>query len=538
MHTLFTVNGKPFFSIGGQTHNSSTCTQETMERAWQAATLMGLNTIAAPVTWEALEPQEGTFCFDQVDWIMAGARDRSMKAVLLWFGTWKNGTSHYVPTWVKADKQRFPWCHSLGGAPTRILSPHGEETLKADQRAFTALMTYVRAHNDDQTVIAVQVENEPGLCGTPRDYAPIANALFDADVPADVMTWLPEAPDCFIRRAWEKQGSPAEGSWRKVFGPVDCAEIFSAYHVSGYCNAVAETGRSVYPEMPLYCNVWLGEMYNRVAGVDFPSGGATCRMLDLWKLRTPAIDVIAPDVYLQDLRTYEAVCSAYARPDNLLYIPESGPSALNALNVLTMIAEKGLTGIHTFGLDSCVDDNGQLRPACAEWVHTVRILTAMKPLLEKYIGTDKLYAVAQYEGCSTINLDFGDYLGRAACFNPNGNAFAERLPFMDTFHTDPADRQVRGKGLIVDAGDGVFYIAGEGFNLVLTRKDDIDLMASGVRASTFHNGRHGEYLSVEEGCFDENGNFVPHRRRCGDETDFGIWTHWDVGVIRVVMDRH
>ena len=269
-----------------------------------------------------------------------------------------------------------------------------------------------------------------------------------------------------------------------------------------------------------------------------PSGGATCRMLDLWKLRTPAIDVIAPDVYLQDLRTYEAVCSAYARPDNLLYIPESGPSVLNALNVLTMIAEKGLTGIHTFGIDSCVDDNGQLRPACAEWVHTVRILTAMKPLLEKYIGTDKLYAVAQYEGCSTINLDFGDYLGRAACFNPNGNAFAERPSFMDTFHTDPADRQVRGKGLIVDAGDGVFYIAGEGFNLVLTRKDDIDLMASGVRASTFHNGRHGEYLSVEEGRFDENGNFVPHRKRCGDETDFGIWTHWDVGVIRVVMDRH
>ena len=84
----------------------------------------------------------------------------------------------------------------------------------------------------------------------------------------------------------------------------------------------------------------------------------------------------------------------------------------------------------------------------------------------------------------------------------------------------------------------MFYIAGEGFNLVLTRKDDIDLMASGVRASTFHNGRHGEYLSVEEGRFDENGNFVPHRRRCGDETDFGIWTHWDVGVIRVVMDRH
>ena len=79
--------------------------------------------------------------------------------------------------------------------------------------------------------------------------------------------------------------------------------------------------------------------------------------------------------------------------------------------------------------------------------------------------------------------------------------------------------------------------SGEGFNLVFTRKDDIDLMTSGVRASTFHNGRHGEYISVEEGHFDAGGRFVPCRRRCGDESDFGIWTDWDVGVIRVVMDR-
>ena len=537
MTSLFTVNGKPFFSIGGQTHNSSTCTKESMERAWRAAELMGLNTIAAPITWEAIEPEEGTFCFDQVDWVVEGARSRGLKAVLLWFGTWKNGTSHYAPAWVKTDKERFLWCRSLSGALTRILSPHGQNTMEADQRAFAALMSYVRSINTDGTVVAVQVENEPGLCGTPRDYSPEANALFAQDVPAELMAWLRSAGDCPIVRTWRRQGSPEAGSWRTVFGPVDCAEIFSAYYVSGYCNSVAVAGRSVYPDMPLYCNVWLGEMYNRVAGVDFPSGGATSRMIDLWKLRTPDIDVIAPDVYLQDLRTYDAVCSAYARPDNLLYIPESGPSILNALNVFTMIEKRQLTGIHTFGIDSCVDDNGQLRPACKEWVHTVRILTEMKPLLEQYIGTDKLYAVAQYEGCSTINLDFGDYLGRAACYNPNGNAFAERAAFMDTFHSNPESRTVRGKGLIIDAGDGVFYIAGEGFNLVFTRKDDIDLMTSGVRASTFHNGRHGEYISVEEGHFDAGGRFVPCRRRCGDESDFGIWTDWDVGVIRVVMDR-
>lgn len=536
MNSLFYVDGKPFFSIGGQTHNSSTCTKETMERSWKAVEALGLNTIAAPVCWDSIEPQEGRFCFDQVDWIVHGARERGVKAVLLWFGTWKNGTSHYVPQWVKTDRDRFLWCRSLSGAPTRILSPLGAETLKADQRAFEKLMAYVREINEDHTVIAVQVENEPGLLGTPRDYSPIANEAFDAEVPAEMLAWLKGLNDCHIRRAWEKCGKPDKGDWKTVFG-FDSAEVFSAYYVSKYCNAVAQAGRAVY-EIPLYVNVWLGEMYNRVAGVDFPSGGATCKMIDLWKHNTPAIDAIAPDVYLQDLRTYESVCAAYARKDNILYIPESGPSVMNSLNAFTMIAEKGLSGIHTFGVDSCIDDQGQLRASCAEWAHAAKILTAMKPLLEKYVGTDKLYAVAQYEGCSTINYDFGDYLGRVACYSGNGSAFAEPAGFMDTFHTNPEDYHVRAKGLIVDAGDGVFYIAGEGFRLILTRKDNIDLMASGVRSSVFANGRHGEYLSVEEGRFNQDGVFVTRRARCGDETDFGVWAHWDVGVIRVVLDKN
>ena len=48
---LFHVGGKPFFTIGGQTHNSSTHSDEMMERSWIAAEAMGFNTIAAPVCW-------------------------------------------------------------------------------------------------------------------------------------------------------------------------------------------------------------------------------------------------------------------------------------------------------------------------------------------------------------------------------------------------------------------------------------------------------------------------------------------------------
>ena len=535
MNALVHVDGKPYFMIGGQTHNSSTTTKETLEQSWRAVERLGMNTIAAPIYWMQIEPEEGSFCFDQIDWIIDGARARGLHAVILWFGTWKNGTSHYVPRWVKADKARFPWSLSLSKAPTRTLSPLGKETLAADIRAFERVMAYIRDHNQDGTVLAVQVENEPGSIGTPRDYSDAGNAAFAQDVPPEVIRWLNEWSDCYLKRAWQKCGARTQGNWEALFG-VDGAEAFSAYYTARYVNEVAKAGRQVYA-IPLYVNVWLGEMYNRVAGVDFPSGGATCHMIDLWKELTPDVDLIAPDIYLQDYRTYDAVCAAYARPDNPLYIPESPASVMNALNVFTEIAERGLTGIHIFGVDSALDRSGALRPSYEEFAHTVKILSAARPLLEKYVGTGRIYAVAQYEGCSTLNFDFGEFLGRAACYTANGGGFAEPAGFMDTFHTAPEDYAVRGKGLIFDAGDGVFYVVGEGFRLTFTRKDNIDQMAASVRASVFLNGRHGEYMSVEEGVVDDQGTFIPRRERCGDETDNGIWTHWDVGVIRVVMDR-
>ncbi len=535
MESLVRVNGKPYFMIGGQTHNSSTTTRETMNQSWQAIEKLGMNTIAAPVYWMQVEPEEGQFCFDQIDWIIDGARQRGLHAVILWFGTWKNGTSHYVPQWVKRDKRRFLWSQSLSGALTRILSPLGEETLAADIRAFEKVMAYIRDKNEDGIVLAVQVENEPGSVGTPRDYSETGNAAFAQNVPQVVVDWLKVVPDCYLKLAWQKQGAKEEGNWEALFG-VDGTEVFSAYYVSRYVNAVAHAGRQVY-DIPMYVNVWLGEMYNRVAGIDFPSGGATCHMIDLWKMMTPDIDLIAPDIYLQDYRTYDAVCSVYARNDNPLYIPESPASTMNALNVFTEIAERNLTGIHIFGVDSLFDAKGEIGLSHAEFAHAVKILSAARPLLERYVSTGKIYAVAQYEGCSTINFDFGDYLGRAACYSASGSAFAEPAGFMDTFHMAPEDYAVRAKGLIFDAGDGVFYIVGEGFRLTFTRKDNIDQMAASVRASTFLNGRHGEYLSVEEGTIAEDGRFVSRRERCGDETDNGIWTHWDVGVIRVVMDR-
>ena len=55
------VQGKPFFSLGGQTHNSSSYTVDKMARSWNSVKALGGNTVATPVPWDAFEPVEGQF---------------------------------------------------------------------------------------------------------------------------------------------------------------------------------------------------------------------------------------------------------------------------------------------------------------------------------------------------------------------------------------------------------------------------------------------------------------------------------------------
>ena len=57
----------------------------------------------APVTWELLEPIEGTYDFGQLEAMVRTARKHQMKLILLWFGSWKNSLMKYTPAWVKAD---------------------------------------------------------------------------------------------------------------------------------------------------------------------------------------------------------------------------------------------------------------------------------------------------------------------------------------------------------------------------------------------------------------------------------------------------
>lgn len=522
-----------FFSIGGQVNNSSSRDRQSIDRGFDVIRRYRMNTAAFPVYWSRLEPQEHVYDFSQADYIIDRAAEYGLKLVLLWFGTWKNGASHYAPEWVKRDHVRFPRVTDAAGNETMVLSPFSEETLAADAEAFSQLLAHVREYDKHSCVIAVQVENEPGIHAAPRDYAKKAERLFRGEVPEEVASFVFEEKERILTEIWQRAGAKRHGSWQEFFGN-DAEELFSGYWFARYINRVAAAGKASY-EIPMYVNVWVRETQNRIQGVDYPCGGATSITLGLWKRFAPQIDSICPDVYFDDRETYLDVCSIYTRDDNPLYIPESHADEINSLHVFEAIARYGLTGIHVFAIDATVDEEGALTEQGSVYKRTVEILTSMKPLIERYRGTGRIYAVVQQEFSDSMFLDFGAWYGRVLFLN---RLSEEAYIHLDNTHEADKYRSYRGKGLIVDAGDGEFYLAGEGFKLVLFPKRPAVQMASALHGIRGLNANNTPYLSVEEGYMDENGVFVPLRERTGDEDDNGLWVSSDIGLVRAVLDVH
>lgn len=517
-HSLFQVNGKPYFSIGGQVNNSTGYDRERMQRAITAAKLACMNTIAAPVYWEILEKEEGVFDFSQADMLITMAREAGLHLVILWFGTWKNGNSHYVPEWVKLDHDRFRWAVCPDQTPVRTISPHCHNTCEADKKAFVALCRHIEEVNTDETVIAIQVENEPGIIGSPMDFGEEAQKLYRQEVPGEVA-----------------QFAGKNGTWEEVFG-FDGAEFFTSYAIARYIDEIVVAGKEV-TELPMYTNVWLGEMHNRIPGVDYPAGGAVTKTIEVFRLGAPHLDTISPDIYLQDEPTWKRLNAAYQDNVHPYYIPELLPGPLSITKSMQAVVEDGLCGVHYFGIDMLVLPDGTPIDRFKESVEAMRILSAMKPLIEKYQGTDKLYAVTQYEGMSEQYIDFGDYIGSVRFDDKYGDLLAKNTDrTMDNLHIINPGNLQRGKGFIVYEGDGTFYLAGSAYRLMLFPKKKIEWAVSAAHSADFLNQRCQPFLSIDEGVLDEDGNFTSRRKRNGDEADYGFWVAPDVGVVRVRLD--
>ena len=532
---VFTVDGKPFFPLGGQSRNSSAYNAAESEKAFEAVKKIHGNTLEIPVYWEQIEPKEGTFDFTAVDELLAGARRNDLKLVLLWFGTWKNGNMEYVPDWVKTQPERFKRVVSPAGRPIWVLSSHCKATFEADRTAFAKLCEHLaRKDGRERTVIAVQVENEPGILGSDRDYGATAQADLEAPVPAVVMDAMKAAGKGAVYDLWQAAGAPAAGDWQTVFGDAG-GELMTAWSISTYIDGVAAAGQTVY-DIPMYINVWLGESGWKLPGDSYPSGGSVLKVLDIYRWCAPHIALIAPDIYIQDVKGYEAVAAGYSRDDNPFFVPESAPGGSNSWLMFRAIADYNAIGYAFFAVEHIAATPDPLPPFMGMIVDSFRCTAAAIPLILEYQGTDRIHAVVEEEGLPTATLELEGYTGLVN-FGMGAREHVGkdwRHPGnMDMFAGRPSPE--RGRGLIFQVSRNEFYMVGANYSLVLRPSAPPASALDASLSKDFLLTRLANYVRVDEGHFDKDGEFVVDRRRNGDETDHGVWVEPDCGVVHVIM---
>ena len=493
------VDGKPYLALGGQIHNSSAWPSE-LSQVWESMAALHANTIEAPVYWEQIEAQPGKFDFSNVDALVEGARAHTLRMVLLWFGTWKNGNMHYVPAWVKQDTKRFPRVIRADGEPIDVLSPMSRNTLEADKTAFVSLMRHLKEIDGERhTVISMQVENESGNVGSIRDYSQESNREFAGPVPPDLLT------------ATGKQG----GTWSQVFG-AEADEFFQAYHQAKYINEIAAAGKRELA-IPYYINVWLDYPAAQLAqrqmdqpGIAYPSGGAVQKLVGLWRKMAPSLDMIGPDIYSSDSGFYRDTMKAYHRADNPLWIPETGRSDSFGKYFFYALGE-GALGFAPFG----VDRSGSNILGDEPWKAHALNFSIIAPMAREIAQMEfdgQVKTAVEEPGRATQEVDFGDWQATVAF----------GFPQMDGRRA-PGTKDAHGAALIARLGPDEFLVTGVDASVVFHLPGKQPWIRS-------------QFLTVEQGAYDD-GEWKPLRLWNGDETDRGLCFYEKPMVVRAKMEK-
>jgi beta-galactosidase GanA len=477
--TQLIVDGKPFLMLSGELHNSSSSSLEYMRPIWPRLEAMGLNSVVTPLSWELIEPTEGSFDFTLVDGLLKQARDAHQRVVFLWLASWKNGMSSYAPVWVKRDTRRFPRV-VLHGSEVEVLSPAGAATQEADARAFAALMHHIKdVDSQNHTVVMMQVENEVGILGDSRDHSDAADKAFASPVPEELTGYLKAHRDALypdLRALWEANGAKTAGAWAEVFGSTARAnEVFMAWRYARFIHAVAARGKAAY-NIPMYVNTWLAEG-NAQPG-DYPSGCPEPWVVDVWKAAGQALDFYAPDLYASNFVEW---CKRYHRDGNPLYMPETNGGPAGAANIFYAVGEEAAMGFSPFGIESQREDKGELTAS-------YNAIAKLAPLLLEHQSAGDVHGFLLDKSQPSVDFNLGGYMVHVA---------------LDEIFGHHAES---GFGLIMATGKDEFLGVGKGFRV------SFKALAPG--------GLQVGIATVDEGTFDD-GKWVPGRRLNGDENDQG-----------------
>lgn len=486
--TQLLVNDKPFLILGGELGNSSSSSTEYMNQIWPTLEQMNLNTILAPVYWEQFEPVEGQFDYQLIDDLIKDARQRNIKLVILWFGSWKNSVSCYAPAWVKKNTARFPRARDINDQPVEILTPFSANNLNADLKAFVELMRYLKeVDSAEQTVIMVQVENEIGMLPSARDYHPSATEVYLQKVPKDFLQYMKSNRSKLLpefSKVWEDNGLKIIGTWPEIFGDnVWTGEIFMAWYFGQYVDKIAKAGKEVYA-LPMYVNAALNRP-NKLPG-EYPSAGPLPHIMDVWKAAAPSIDLFVPDIYFPNIKHW---VDLYVRNNNPLFIPEHSFDDNTASKAYFIIGNYDAIGFSPFSIESTDDPkNNPLTKAYAN-------MTQLSPLILANQGINKTKGVLFDKNIQRDTFELGGYTIVAKHdYTLGWSAEASEDIWPDA------------GGIIICVGEGEYFVSGNGLVLNFPCSED-GKSCVGIEA-------------IDEGSF-INGNWKTLRRLNGDQDHQG-----------------
>ena len=404
------VDGQPFLILGGELDNSSAANRDYLKPQWAWFEAMHMNTVLAPVSWELIEPQEGKFDFSTVDWLLEDARAHHMHLVLLWFGTWKNSMSSYVPAWVKRDTKRFARTLDDKGQPQEIISAYSANARNADATAFAALMRHLKqADGAQHTVLMVQVENEVGF--------------------------LPLAKE-------GKQGADPAADER---------EQAAAY--ARYVEAIAKAGKAEYP-LPMYVN----GAQNRpgVKPGAYPSGGPLIHVAKEWRGGAPSLDMLSPDVYFPD---FAEIADRYAATGTPMFVPEAeradDPHA--GANALHLFGHDAGIGFSPFAIDSVGEDASARIGSLYEMLGEIAPLVLSAQAERRIAGFSNPVSYSGEVDTSPMTASFGGVIFTATTTDP---------------WTSPDKQQPAEHGaLLIWLGGEDYLVAGQGVTFTMAPQD-------------------------------------------------------------------
>jgi hypothetical protein len=248
-------------------------------------------------------------------------------------------------------------------------------------------------------------------------------------------------------------------------------EIFMSWYYALYLDKVAKAGKAEYP-LPMFINVDLGEAIGGYSG-----GGALPIQLNVWQQGAPAIDILAPDIYLPNFAEW---CERYHRSGNPLWIPETRGDPANAFYA---IGNHAAMGISPFGIERSADASTPLAQA-----YGLLAQAAPEILAAQAAGAIKAVSLNAQHPTETVKL--GNY------------TFAFSMARMRQPPSAAAggEAQPSSYAIVIAAGP-----------------DDYTILGAGVQATFNGPGPSAAAVArLEEGAY-VDGRWVPGRRLNGDD---------------------